>query len=223
MPANRFNPIATRCRVRAAVLTVAVFLLVILGACDATPPPVISADPGHIARQVIAEFLSLPMTEVTLVSLEAREFNDSSLGCPEPGMSYQQVLTAGHRAVVEAEGRRFDVRVAGAHGRICRNGKRRPQEPSPGREGSDRDSAITAMAESARIDLAARLDAAAPDVRLIDIQPFDGQSAPAGCTPECLAGESACGWLIGLYYDGRRYDYHAAGDVVVPCPAFSRS
>jgi len=233
MPANRCKPIAARCRARAATLITASLLLAVLGACDTTPPPGQPADPGQIARQVIADFLSLPVAEVTLVSLEARDFNDSSLGCPEPGMSYQQVITAGHRAVIEADGRRFDVRVAGTHGRICRNSKRKPQEFSPGRKGAGRESAITAMANRARIDLAARLDAAPPDVRLLDAAPWDGRTAPAGCVPQCPAtghpagknptGEPSCGWLIGLYYDGRRYDYHAAGDTVVPCPAISRS
>jgi hypothetical protein len=88
-------------------------------ACGAPAP----RDPGSIAKTLAAEFLSVPVTDTTLVSVSAQEFNDSSLDCPEPGMSYLQVLTPGYRVIVEADGRRFDVRVSGNFGRICRRKK----------------------------------------------------------------------------------------------------
>lgn len=107
-----------------------------------TTPPA-AASPATIAQQVVANFLSVPTAAVAVVSTEAQEFNDSSLGCPEPGMSYLQALTPGHRVIVEAEGRRFDIRVSGGYGKICHRQKpgKKPSNPSitsPAPESMDR-------------------------------------------------------------------------------------
>ena len=92
----------------------------LLVACTTDTPPESVKNPETVAKELIGEFLDVPAADITLVSLNAQEFNDSSLGCPEPGMSYLQALTPGYRVVVEADGRRFDVRVSRGYGRICR-------------------------------------------------------------------------------------------------------
>ncbi len=106
---------------------------------DAPPEPkqdsVPVVDPTEIAKQTVANFLSLPITETTPVSMESKNFADASLDCPVAGMGYAQVITPGHRIVIEAEGRRFDVRVSGGSGRICRKPAAavRPTEVPPER------------------------------------------------------------------------------------------
>lgn len=194
------------------------FIVLSISACGDTHPPPRSTDPGPVARQVVAEFLSLPIAEVTLISLQAHDFNDSSLGCPEPGMAYQQVVTPGHSAIVEAEGRRFDIRVAGGHGRICRNNKNRKPKTNSGRE-----SAVTAMIENARRNLAVLLNVETPKIRMIDIRPYDGKNPPVGCIPQCADSDPDCGYIIGLFYDGRRYNYHAAYGNATACPPILRT
>ena len=44
-------------------------------------------------------------------------------------MSYLQVVTPGHRVLMEADGRRFDVRVTDGFGRLCR--QRKPSGNNP--------------------------------------------------------------------------------------------
>jgi len=56
---------------------------------------------------------------VLILSVEAMEFGDTSLGCPQPGMAYLQVVTAGYKVVAEYAGKNFDVRVAGGRSLIC--------------------------------------------------------------------------------------------------------
>ncbi len=207
------------CRNRFAGLRHILISIVLLspGACNDQRPPQPSNDPGTIARNVVTEFLSLPDTEVTLVSLEAQKFSDSSLGCPEPNMAYQQVVTPGHRVIVEAEGRRFDVRVAGSHGKICRNNK----QGSP-KTDSSRESAITTMMDNARRNLAGLLDVDAREIRMLEIHPYDGKRKLTGCSPQCASRNTPCGYLIGLIHDGRRYEYHAIDGAVAPCPPILR-
>jgi len=196
---------------------VALSALLTFSACGDSPPPPKSTGPGTVARQVVADYLSLPITDITLVSLEALKFNDSSLDCPEPDMAYQQVITPGHRASVEAQGRRFDVRVTGGHGKICRHKK----HSGPAHQ-SQRDSAVALMAALARRDLATVLSVETSEIRPLDIRPYDGKNPPTGCTPQCTGSDESCGYIIGLFHDGRRYDYHAVDGKAAPCPPISR-
>ena len=89
------------------------------------------SDPQTVARRLVAEMMSLPLDQVEAISVEQQDFSDASLGCPSPGMSYAQVITAGYKVLVEADGRRFDVRVTGEYGKICHRRKPgAPREPS---------------------------------------------------------------------------------------------
>jgi hypothetical protein len=46
----------------------------------------------------------------TVVSAESVTWNDSSLGCPRPGMMYSQVITPGMRVVVTVDAKTYDYR-----------------------------------------------------------------------------------------------------------------
>jgi len=204
-------------------------ICLLLPACSEAPPEAPSEpaersrqpagiDPAEIATQLVADFLSLPASEITLVSMESKDFGDPSLGCPEPGMSYPQVITPGHRVVVEADGRRFDVRVSGTAGRLCRKPSNKGLPSESGDPPPEHTSPITSQVDRARADLAAQLDLAESDIELVDVRPFAPNIAAAGCRPECDDVAGDCGYLIGLFYDGRRYEYHAHNGRATPCP-----
>ncbi len=58
---------------------------------------------GTRARLAAAgERLQVPLAEVALVSVEPRTWPDTSLGCPEPGFQYAQVLTPGYVVVARS-------------------------------------------------------------------------------------------------------------------------
>ncbi len=210
MLASSLRSLGHCCQARTSLL----FVLLLVAACNDTRSPLLPTDPDTVARQVVAQFMSLPVADVALVSLEAQDFNDSSLDCPEPGMAYQQVITPGFRAIVEAEGRRFSVRVAGGHARICHNSKR----GKPATESAQK-SDVSVMINAARNDLANRIDVAPAKIRALDVRPTDQHNLPIGCTPHCAEPVESCGYMIGLFHDGRRYDYHATDGTAVPCPS----
>lgn len=56
----------------------------------------------------LAERLEISTEEITIVHSQAVEWNDSSLGCPQPGMMYIQVVTPGYRVVLLANEMLFD-------------------------------------------------------------------------------------------------------------------
>ena len=46
--------------------------------------------------------------EIFIKSVEAVRWRDTSLGCPQPGMMYAQVITPGFRVVLTAEGKDYE-------------------------------------------------------------------------------------------------------------------
>ncbi len=59
----------------------------------------------------LADQLEVPAEEVEVLSVESYEWPDASLGCPEPGKSYAQVITPGYRVILSARGEEYEVRT----------------------------------------------------------------------------------------------------------------
>jgi hypothetical protein len=62
-----------------------------------------SADLQAIGRQAAAELakkLSVDVSQIQVTSTEATSWPDSSLGCPQAGMAYSQVVTPGYKVVL---------------------------------------------------------------------------------------------------------------------------
>lgn len=73
-----------------------------------TPRPSAGERMVELARRDLARRLDLDAAEVRVMSVEAVDWPDASLGCPQPGMAYTQVVTPGFRVVLEAEGRTYE-------------------------------------------------------------------------------------------------------------------
>lgn len=71
------------------------------------------------ARADLAERLSISQSEITTNEVESITWNDSSLGCPEPGMMYLQVLIPGYRILLKAKGKVYDYRTSLQHIKPC--------------------------------------------------------------------------------------------------------
>ena len=75
--------------------------------------------PDGLGRDVLegivadaSERTGVAIGEEEVVSIEAQTFNDASLGCPEPGKMYAQVLTDGFVVLLDSGGEELDYRVA---------------------------------------------------------------------------------------------------------------
>lgn len=71
------------------------------------------------ARADLAEHLLISQSEITIKEAQSVTWNDSSLGCPEPGMMYLQVLTPGYKILLEANDQEYDYRASLNHVKIC--------------------------------------------------------------------------------------------------------
>lgn len=72
-------------------------------------PPESEGLPPFILEKIRELFEDYPPEEVKIVLVEQVTWPDTSLGCPEPGKFYAQVLVPGYRVVVEVGGRKFEV------------------------------------------------------------------------------------------------------------------
>ena len=68
-----------------------------------TPTPASDA-PAALTTRAVADLskeLGIPPANIKVASTAAMEWPDGGLGCPEPGMSYAQVITPGYRIVLQ--------------------------------------------------------------------------------------------------------------------------
>jgi hypothetical protein len=78
-----------------------------------------------LARRDLAQRLKRTEATISVASIEAVDWSDASLGCPEPGMVYAQMITPGYRLILVANGERYEYHTdQGQRAFYCPGGKR---------------------------------------------------------------------------------------------------
>ena len=67
----------------------------------------------------LSKKLGIAKNAVSVVEVESVEWPDASLGCPQPGAMYAQVITPGFRIVLEANGRRYEYHTGESAVTLC--------------------------------------------------------------------------------------------------------
>jgi hypothetical protein len=141
-------------RSRPVKVLLATVTLLVLVACDrgasasptltGTPPTLNSPDlptsmptpVGDVPQEILdlildeaASLAGMPREQLTVERAEAVTWGDGSLGCPEPGMMYTQVLVDGYWVVIRAGDQTFDFRGSGTSYRLCPPGRGVPPAP----------------------------------------------------------------------------------------------
>lgn len=87
------------------------------------PPTGTAAD----AVDDLAQRLGVASSQIRVVTQEEVTWRDGSMGCPQPGMMYPQVLTDGTRVVLEVDGRQYEYHAGGRRSAfLCEN----PEPPT---------------------------------------------------------------------------------------------
>jgi hypothetical protein len=60
------------------------------------------------AKEDLAQRLSISASQINLVEARDVVWPNSSLGCPEKGMVYAEILTPGYLVVLESDGNTFE-------------------------------------------------------------------------------------------------------------------
>lgn len=61
-----------------------------------------------LAKKDLSERLNIPIGDIKLVTEESVDWRDSSLGFPEEGMMYAQVITPGFRIILKAQDKLYE-------------------------------------------------------------------------------------------------------------------
>lgn len=70
----------------------------------------------------LAESLSIDADQILILSAKSVTWSDSSLGCPQPGMNYMQVLTEGYQVILVAKDAQFNYHAnKNGYGNFCEN------------------------------------------------------------------------------------------------------
>ncbi|MBI3958511.1 MAG: hypothetical protein HY328_06855 [Chloroflexi bacterium] len=75
----------------------------------------VGGSPTKLIERAKAEAATLARSSaesVQVVSVEGVDWSDSSLGCPQAGMMYAQVITPGYKIVLESGGRTYEFHTA---------------------------------------------------------------------------------------------------------------
>ncbi len=176
------------------------------------------------ARAEAARQLKAQPSEFTVVTIEPTQWSDSSLGCRKPGSMDMQVISNGYTVVLERQGQRHQVNVAGSRAVMCDTGARftgTVRQPMPAR-------GLERMTSLARQDLANRLRLDVQHVRVANVEPRrwtdDDMNCSSGGGTAAAASDAGAsqavraGYRLVLTASGRTYFYHTDLRSVRACP-----
>ena len=193
-------------------VAIAVALLGASGAGDAARDQAIAT-----ARAALAQKQGVQAEALEVVQVEPVQWPDASLGCPEKGRMYIQMITPGYRVRLSVGGAIQAVHVAGSRAVVCgpalavAREQPRAEESARGGKASEPESPERkALVDKAREDLARRLSLSTADVRLVKFQEVVWPDRGLGCPRPGVVYPQVPqdGVLIVLEAAGQRHEYH---------------
>jgi hypothetical protein len=77
------------------------------------------AEAIELAKTTLSREKSIRVEDLKLESATAVRWEDTSLGCPKPGMMYAQRIVAGYKIVLRAADSTYDVHVGEGEAVVC--------------------------------------------------------------------------------------------------------
>ena len=172
------------------------------------------ADLAKLAIHTLAQELGVAEDRITVDTIRAIDWRDSSLGCPQPDRAYLQVITPGHRITLRVDGQFYFVHEANGRAFVCRKSKA-VSGVTP-----ERELAFGPQLLEARKDLASRLHVAEEEIRLLSAQARTWDDESLGCP---VAGRTyeprkTSGYVLRLRHGSREFSYHTDLQRTIPCP-----
>jgi hypothetical protein len=184
-----------------------------------TPSPVArgngEADAVESAQADLAERLGTPSESIQVVSVEQVDWPDTSLGCPQEGQMYAQVIVPGQRVVFEADGEQYVYHTGDGNVILCEEEEGTPPQSTPEVEIDP----AAALAEQAKEDLSKRVDAAVEDITVQTVEAVQWRDSSLGCPKPGMQYLQVItpGYLIRLEANGKVYEYHTDQNNAVYC------
>lgn len=169
---------------------------------------------AQVAVDTLAAELGVGKDKVLLDTVRATEWRDSSLGCPQPGVAYLDVISPGHRVLLRVDGQVHAVHEAGNRAFVC------VQTKAMGGITPQRDLTFGPQMVAARRDLAGRLGVTEREILFLSGEGKTWPDASLGCPePGVMYTQAQVrGWVLTFGHRQRTYTYHTDLDRTIPCP-----
>ncbi|MGN6756795.1 MAG: hypothetical protein ACTHMJ_10455 [Thermomicrobiales bacterium] len=209
-------------------------------AASATAPPTPGATPGAlaspgtpgtiatpsawppVARLAVAALASearIPASDIRVVRADPHEWPDTSLGCPEPGRVYLDVITPGYVIVLQAQGRQYEYHTDRSQMVVhCASNQ---SSATPGTAGET--TPVNDLPNPVRLAIAALADelhVATSTIEVVTAEPVEWPNSSLGCPQPGRAYLQIVtpGYRVVLAANGQRYEYHTNNrDMIVRC------
>lgn len=174
---------------------------------------------ARLAIATLAADLGVAEDRVFVDTIRAVDWPDSSIGCPQPGQAYLQVVTPGHKITLRVGGLFHFVHEAKGRAFACRRSK-----PAVGGVTPQLELVWGEQAIWARQDLATRLGVPVEDIRLVSAESRSWEDSSLGCPVEdesYLPG-NVTGYVLTLAHRGQSFTYHTDLSRTIPCPPIGK-
>lgn len=189
-----------------------IFLTIASIACAHAEQPPSPAQAIELARQTLARQNDFPAKNLEVESANVVQWPDTSLGCPQPGMMYAQVITPGYQVTFmnTASGKTYFVHTGAGRAIVCeKTASTRSQTEKNLRFGQR-----WQISRQAQQKLAEYLSVKREEVRIVGAH--DTEMEKVG--PSCKKGPTGKKIrVIELRFQKRIYQYAVIGDRLVLC------
>ncbi len=169
---------------------------------------------ARLAIDALAAELQIAKDGIAVDTIRAVNWPDSSVGCPEPGLAYLQVITPGHKITLRADGRIHFVHEANNRAFVCH------QTKVFGGITPQLELVFGSQLLAAQKDLADRLGVPTSEIRPASGEERTWDDASLSCPEpgvEYPPGK-VTGWVLTLKHGMRNYTYHTDLKRTIPCP-----
>jgi hypothetical protein len=159
----------------------------------------------------LAQHLGVAEQDILLQSVEAVDWPDASLGCPQPGLVYAQVITPGYRVLLEVDAQEYEIHTGGGQTAVLCEQEGSSMIVPP--ESGTIEAGLDPLINMAIQDLAGRLSIAEDEIEVLEAIAVVWPDASLGCPEPGMRYRQVPmdGALIRLQVEGRIYEYHSGG------------
>ncbi|VUD68963.1 hypothetical protein TDB9533_04324 [Thalassocella blandensis] len=178
-------------------------------------------DAEALAIDTLAQRIGENKNQIETLSVEAINWPDASIGCPQEGLMYPQVIIPGYRVTLKAGIKTYSIHTAKKRAVICdKPGKQTLQAPTKKLGPLTKE----ILSNIAKTDLAYKLRVEKNQVQIKKINEVTWTDASLGCPQgkKDYKKESIPGYVFHLNVNGKNYTYHSDQTTkVFACPAIA--
>jgi len=177
---------------------------------------------ADLAVSTLSKQLSLSPANISVIHVSNTNWPDSSLGCPQQGAQYLQVVTRGSLVLLRTNKRAYRIHIGNNRAIICDKPMR---GIIPLGNKTAVGSSIQGQMQTARKDLAKKLGVSISEVFIVKVKSQTWPGQTLGCTSHEQDSPKKArvkGFLITMDYKGKEFNYHTGPQKVIPCPPIER-